>query len=219
MILIVTAHPDDETIYFGGLLLANPGADVVCITDGNFAEKGAVRQQAFHGACGRLGVRRSECWSYPDNPVWHLPVEAITARLTAFDCGYRAIYTHSPHGEYGHINHMDVSLATIRAFGDRTRICADRLFASELVTMDFDAFARKMAVLREYYASEIDHAWKVISLSRSEGFAEISLAEAEAIHEMCTGGEAPDLSVLRLYAHLAPFLAALARQAQPFSRT
>lgn len=120
-VLIVIAHPDDETIFMGGLIrrLVKLGfkLDVVCIT-GRFATPflTITRRAEFQRACWRLKVR-AKLLEFEDTCA-PLPVAAIADKLRtisenrAYDC----VFTHGVWGEYGHRHHRDVCLAVHRVF-------------------------------------------------------------------------------------------------------
>lgn len=115
--LLVVAHPDDETIFFGGLLQKEKSLPwkVICVTDGNADSRGKERAEEFLKATKLFGVKDTEHWNYPDLFTSRLPLKEITERLSTLPKP-KEVYTHGPIGEYGHPHHQDVCLATYRAF-------------------------------------------------------------------------------------------------------
>ena len=212
---MVVAHPDDETVYFGSWLVAGlaPHADVLVVTDGDYGGRGAERRAALRGACADLGVRQVLQWDFMDHPGFSLPVAELTRRLSALQDqrGYAQILTHAPHGEYGHFNHVDVSIAAHRAFCGRAEVWVDahKLFAEAIITLDEAQFRRRLEVLTRRYAKEVKEAFRDLEISRLDGAARVELDEAEAIHRLCMEGELPDPARLRAYAHLQPLLRSL----------
>src|SRR5579871_1112506 len=80
-VLVVVAHPDDETLMMGGTLarLAAGGWRVVVLSTtrgeagwvadralASAATLGAVREQELRQACAVLGIERPIVWRYPD---------------------------------------------------------------------------------------------------------------------------------------------------------
>ncbi len=100
-LLCFTAHPDDETVGFGGSLLKyrRQGVDtfVVCLTAGQAAthrggagtdaDLASLRRQELAASCAILDVTQHEVLAYPDGALDALPfldvVEALTKRVRA----------------------------------------------------------------------------------------------------------------------------------------
>jgi LmbE family N-acetylglucosaminyl deacetylase len=207
--LVVFAHPDDETAYFGGLLLAEIAerADLICITDGNFEGRGSARQAQLRRACELMKVRSVECLDYPDHPLLHLPVEEIGRELRrrVQERGYRAVFTHSAHGEYGHFNHMDVSLAAHEFLADLAPVysVADILFPDFQIALAREVYEKKIEILSSIYFSELRDGWRTVRLQAYEGYVRLDPDEARAIHRLCTAGERPREDAVP---HYRPFL-------------
>lgn len=111
--LLVVAHPDDETIFFSGLLsnLKDFPWTVVCVTWDGVPK----RKTAFAKACAQLGAEEFFHWDFKDNIRIRLPVADIVKELKALPLP-AAVYTHSIGGDYGHPHHQDVSKAVHEAF-------------------------------------------------------------------------------------------------------
>jgi LmbE family N-acetylglucosaminyl deacetylase len=215
--LVAVAHPDDETVYFGAWLAAGlaPHADVLVVTTGDHAGRGAERQESLRLACEDLGVRGVMQWDFLDHPGFLLPMKPLVARLSALQDarGYAQVLTHAPHGEYGHLNHVDVSLAVHRAFHGRAEVWvgADRLYPDAEVQLTPAQFALRARVLLERYPREVREAFRDLSFRRTEGACRLGLDEVEAIHALCTEGELPAPERLVAYRHLAPALRSFIR--------
>jgi LmbE family N-acetylglucosaminyl deacetylase len=207
--LIVFAHPDDETVYFGGLLLSGIAgrADLVCVTDGNYRGRGAERREELARACEALEVRSVECLGYTDSPVLHLPVEEIGAELRrrVQERGYRAVFTHSAHGEYGSFNHMDVSLAAHQHLCDLAPVysVADMLFPDFEIELTRQIHEKKLEILSTVYFDELRPVWRQMRLLQYEGYVRLDPEEGRAIHRLCTAGERPSEGAVSRY---RPFL-------------
>lgn len=229
--LLVVAHPDDETIFFAGLLLQSQGRKragherdwkVICVTDANADGKGAEREKQFARALGLLGVRDFEIWGFPDVFDRRLDVASLTARLAALPAPKR-VYTHSIVGEYGHFHHQDVSVSVHRAFARRAPVwsVAYNCRADAWVKLDAPAYAVKNKVLSEVYFSETSRFFNYLPSAAIEGYARVSLAEVEAIYAHLSewnveaeggtrsgSGAEPAPRVLRHYRWLWPYLQA-----------
>jgi LmbE family N-acetylglucosaminyl deacetylase len=119
---VIVAHPDDESLWFGGTLLALRGLEmrviVVCLTN----KHNSVRSAEFVAACAQLGAE-SIMLDYPDGAS-HALAGAGSAALETLPPGTAAsllgIITHAPHGnERSHPQH-------IACFDEISRLCADR---------------------------------------------------------------------------------------------
>jgi LmbE family N-acetylglucosaminyl deacetylase len=98
---VITAHPDDETLWCGGLLITHPGDwTIICCS---IPMRDPVRAVKFHNACFVLGAKG-------------IVLNRVEVRLQAHtwlddlgDLGrYDLLVTHNPVGEYGHRAHVGV---------------------------------------------------------------------------------------------------------------
>lgn len=103
--LMVVAHPDDETLWGGGLILRNPGGWTIVACSVPVADP--VRAEKFHEACARLGAAGRVL---PNRDRYGEPLESLDIDLA----GYDLVVTHGAEGEYGHPHHQQVS-AHVRA--------------------------------------------------------------------------------------------------------
>ncbi|CAK1590303.1 unnamed protein product [Parnassius mnemosyne] len=85
-VLIVTAHPDDECMFFGPTIfrLCEQGADVhiLCLSNGNYDGKGDIRPSELWNACKLLGVPAENIClmndtRLQDDPKVQWPVQVI----------------------------------------------------------------------------------------------------------------------------------------------
>jgi LmbE family N-acetylglucosaminyl deacetylase len=196
---VIVAHPDDETLYFAGVILSDREADwtVVCVTDGDAEGRGASRALELRDACGALGVHTLRSLRFKDDPRERIPLPELERLLAAMD--FDEVYTHGILGEYGHAHHQDVSLAVHRAFEGRAQVVsvATGSYPSREVRLTRAQFEVKLSVLRDIYRKETQRFLGLIPASPYEGFAHMTLHEAEAAYgALC--GRAPwrDLDVL-----------------------
>lgn len=121
--MIVTAHPDDEVMFFGPTILhftRQEGALVyiLCMSTGNYYGQGRVRGQELLASCHLLGVESDNvtiyrCDDLPDDPdvVWPTVRTAnlINHHLHALDVDM--VVTFDMGGVSGHINHSALFFA------------------------------------------------------------------------------------------------------------
>lgn len=108
--LMIVAHPDDETIFFGNEL-SKGGYVVVCLTNGDNIQRSQEFKKLIEDT-GNYGV----IWNYPDKTLgrrdsWDHSRDSIRLRLETVIRGrkWEKIVTHGPRGEYGHAHHQMTS--------------------------------------------------------------------------------------------------------------
>lgn len=116
-VLILTAHPDDECMFFGPLIVAllSKGVSVriLCMSAGNWYGQGQLRTEEFYASCRALGLSRSSCYVtddplLPDNPDvdWNLPVIQSYVDKFVKEHKVTALVTFDAEGVSGHSNHI-----------------------------------------------------------------------------------------------------------------
>ncbi|XP_052659078.1 N-acetylglucosaminyl-phosphatidylinositol de-N-acetylase isoform X3 [Harpia harpyja] len=120
--LLVTAHPDDEAMFFAptvlGLGRAGARAAVLCCSAGNYYSQGEIRKKELEQSCFLLGVPASDVTvvdhrDLPDNPA----VEWDTQLLAAFVLKHieanniNLVVTFDAGGVSGHANHISLYTA------------------------------------------------------------------------------------------------------------
>jgi LmbE family N-acetylglucosaminyl deacetylase len=132
-LLAVLAHPDDESLGFGGTLAkyAAEGVETYLVTatrgergrfgangkSGDPIEVGRVREAELRAAAAVLGVREVFVLAYPDGAVDQVQadvaIHAIAAHVRRIQP--HVIVTFGPEGGYGHPDHIAVSQFTTAA--------------------------------------------------------------------------------------------------------
>lgn len=181
--LLVVAHPDDETIFFGGLVQKKRDLPwhLICVTDGNADGRGFERKEELKEATKILGIKSLEHWNYIDKFPDRLPVEEITKKLCSLPSP-KEIYTHGPLGEYGHPHHQDVCLATHRAFPQKKIYSpAWNVIPSEVIQLTAKQFAKKTYAFAEIYRKETSQFLNILPNSAVETFKRFTNKEVEAL--------------------------------------
>jgi LmbE family N-acetylglucosaminyl deacetylase len=124
-VLMVWAHPDDETYLAGGVsaLLTDAGQRVVCITAtrGEAGGDGRVRTEELDQALDVLGVSEHHWLDYPDGGCAEVdPDEAVPRIRSVVDAVQPdTVLTFGPDGITGHPDHQTMSAWVDRALTGR----------------------------------------------------------------------------------------------------
>ena len=135
-LLIVVAHPDDESLFFApGALAAysrsSAKLSILVLSAGNNDGMGVQRQKELLGACAALGVdRKDRCVSLDvkelqDSPTAWWPEEAVAKQVAKYVKSWKvdAILTFDNGGVSGHVNHRAVSAGIRHLLTTTSTIC------------------------------------------------------------------------------------------------
>jgi N-acetylglucosamine malate deacetylase 2 len=128
-LLAVLAHPDDESMATGGLIVRHTRNDVpvhlVCATRGELGWGGKppgarpedlaeIRMDELEAAATALALAGVEIWDYPDGGVDRCDHTEITQRIWQAITAVRpaAVVTWGPDGGYGHPDHIAIGNCT-----------------------------------------------------------------------------------------------------------
>lgn len=139
---VVVAHPDDESLWFGGLVIAEPGDwMIICCS---IPRVDPIRAWKFFDACAVLGARARLLpfvESDPGKPLGNLDALDLS--------GFDEVVTHNEVGEYGHQHHKQLH-----------RFVAERCRERTLVS----GYGRNAGGLRRYALTRATHAAKMAAL-------------------------------------------------------
>lgn len=191
--LIVVAHPDDETLFFAGLVLQKRERawDIVCVTDANGDGRGEERFKEFKAACQELGAGCLGFLGYPDIFDKRLDVLAIKQDLFDKLGDYDCIYTHGPTGEYGHPHHQDTSIAVHEAgleAGIPVWSVAYNSKPDEIITLGKQSYGIKLKLLVQNYELETSRFLNFLNCSYAEAFSQVEIEEVRSIYDCITTG-------------------------------
>ena len=127
-VLLVTAHPDDEAMFFVPTILALQARGVVvhvlCLSTGDFDGLGAVRSAELVRSCASLGVAAERVTLIDDarlrdgpDEIWDSALVASLVRRELRQHALAAVVTFDAYGVSGHPNHAAVhrGVATLAA--------------------------------------------------------------------------------------------------------
>jgi LmbE family N-acetylglucosaminyl deacetylase len=143
---IVIAHPDDEVLWCGGLMIRYPSRwTVICCS---IPRADPIRAYKFFAACDVLGAK-GRLLPFEEAES-HKPLPHLGALdLDAFDC----IVTHNEFGEYGHVQHQRLHHAIMDRWPGKTVTIGYGEAASDHATciaLTESEMVRKLAALRCY---------------------------------------------------------------------
>ena len=163
-VLVVMAHPDDESMGCGGLILRHSRAGVpvhlICATRGeagwtgkprgaNREDLAQIRTAELEEAAGALAISGVSVWDYPDGGVDRCDRQEITQRIWEEISRLRpkVVVGWGPDGVYGHPDHIAMGACTDLAVGSMTEGDRPALYhlAVDRQTADFYRDALRLA--------------------------------------------------------------------------
>ncbi|XP_047235298.1 N-acetylglucosaminyl-phosphatidylinositol de-N-acetylase isoform X2 [Girardinichthys multiradiatus] len=125
--LVVTAHPDDECMFFAPTIIRlnelNASVHLLCLSEGNYYNRGAQRREELFSSSAVLGIPASRVTiidhkKLPDDPKaeWSVSLvsSAVLKHITAH--AINMVVTFDGRGVSGHANHVAIYKAV--------RVCA-----------------------------------------------------------------------------------------------
>ncbi|XP_019750789.1 N-acetylglucosaminyl-phosphatidylinositol de-N-acetylase [Hippocampus comes] len=117
--LVVTAHPDDECMFFGPTIIrlveCNVNVHLLCLSEGNYYNHGAKRKQELFNSCAKLGIPSSRITildhkNLPDYPKAEWRVSLVTSIIAKHLRAhiFNMVLTFDGRGVSGHSNHVAI---------------------------------------------------------------------------------------------------------------
>ncbi|KAG5928859.1 hypothetical protein E4U42_007837 [Claviceps africana] len=168
-LLVVTAHPDDECLFFApsilGVLKRNKkikGGLVVMSTGNNYG-LGETRKKELLGSCEALGIDTDRCVALDnpdlqDNPKVWWDEDKIKPILKKYikKWSIDAIITFDEGGVSGHINHRAVSSAVRQYVAENKKAPASYMVVSV-------ALPRKYTFLLDLPLTALSFLWRILA--------------------------------------------------------
>jgi len=173
-ILVIVAHPDDETIWMGGTLLKNKDNwDITIISLCRKDDKD--RAPKFKIVCDKLNAKCfiSDLDDSEQRDFKEISKDEIIKRILQFTevKNYDYIFTHGENGEYRHVRHIEVHNAVIEMLNkkllsakkifffsylkdEKNGICYVNENAHKLIRLKNIYFKEKMQLIQEIYGFE-----------------------------------------------------------------
>ncbi|KAA8586382.1 N-acetylglucosaminyl-phosphatidylinositol de-N-acetylase [Etheostoma spectabile] len=120
--LIVTAHPDDECMFFAPTILRlvelNASVHLLCLSEGNYYNQGAQRKRELVNSCAVLGIPDSRITivdhkRLPDDPKADWSVSLVSSMIVNHmrAQSFNMVLTFDGSGVSGHANHIAIHKA------------------------------------------------------------------------------------------------------------
>ncbi|XP_039632667.1 N-acetylglucosaminyl-phosphatidylinositol de-N-acetylase isoform X1 [Perca fluviatilis] len=120
--LIVTAHPDDECMFFAPTIIRlvelNASVHLLCLSEGNYYNQGAQRKQELLNSCAVLGIPDSRITivdhkRLPDDPKADWSVSLVSSMIVKHmrAQSFNMVLTFDGSGVSGHANHIAIHKA------------------------------------------------------------------------------------------------------------
>ncbi|KAE8317094.1 putative deacetylase LmbE-like domain-containing protein [Aspergillus transmontanensis] len=166
-ILLVTAHPDDETLFFSPTITyrendANVKRSLLVISSGNYDGLGDKRQSELHSSCEKLGISEDQCVvldiaELQDNPKQWWDGDMVKDLVSSYKEKWHVdlIVTFDQGGISGHINHRSVS-AGVRKYVQSTPD------APAAYMLQSTPLLRKYSSLLDLIPTSIPFAWRIL---------------------------------------------------------
>lgn len=206
--VVIVAHPDDEAIFFGGLLLSKKHQwTVVCVTDGNADGKGKSRQKHFEKSCRLFGVKNILCLGFKDTFKKRLNQSELQEAFELLG-NFDAVFTHGPLGEYGHPHHQDISFAAHKTWNKLATVysVSQNVFPDLTVSLSPGQYKKKCEILWKVYGGELKRFLNFVPSTWTEGFSKVSLGEVESIFNYYSKGKALKTQSLKKYRWMLDYM-------------
>jgi len=169
-ILIIVAHPDDETIWVGGtLLIAKSNKTIISLC----RKKDKDRAPKFKKACKVLNAKSyiSDLDDAEEGYYKKISSNDIIKRILKITKNkkYDYVFTHGNNGEYGHIRHIEVHNAVMEmlrkkflsakktfffAYIRKGKLCYIASNADKLIRLKQPYFKMKKQLIQDIYNFE-----------------------------------------------------------------
>ncbi|AVR45117.1 PIG-L family deacetylase [Christiangramia fulva] len=185
-VAVIVAHPDDETLWCGGLILSNPHHEwfIACLSRENDFDRAPKFKKAL--TIFKAGGRMNDLDDSPLQPPLSMKDVKTSIMEILPNDGFDLIITHNPSGEYTrHRRHEEVSKAVIELwYNQRIRTKELWTFAYEDGDKKYLPIPQKKATIHKKLTNQIfDLKYKLITQTYGflpDSFEALSTPKEEA---------------------------------------
>jgi len=186
-VLVIVAHPDDETIWMGGTLLANKSRwDTTIIS--LCRKKDSDRAPKFRKVCK---IYNATCFisdldDQENGYFKKISTRDIKKRVREFvkNKSYDSVFTHGRNGEYGHQRHKEVHRAVVEMvrnnelsteklllfdYYKKGKLCCANKNSDKFINLRDVSLLRKKEIIRSFYGFD-GKSFEVKCSKRTESF-------------------------------------------------
>ena len=173
--LLVTAHPDDEAMFFVPALCSLESVSILCLSNGNYDGLGKVRELELYKCANLFAIDKNdvEILDEPglqDGPknIWAADLVAERVRAAVARTGATQIITFDRHGVSGHTNHC-ATYNGVQRFIERRRTQGRNRSSSSSQTEQEQVVAWELqsTPLFRKYTGVLDLAWTFLQAQSS----------------------------------------------------
>ncbi|KAM8797480.1 N-acetylglucosaminyl-phosphatidylinositol de-N-acetylase [Eudromia elegans] len=144
--LLVTAHPDDEALFFAPTVLrlgrGGARAALLCCSAGNYYNQGEIRKKELEQSCLLLGIPAANVTvvdhrDFPDNPALHWDTQLLASFVLKHieANNINLVVTFDAGGVSGHANHISLYTALSYLHSERKLPEGCQVFILETVNL------------------------------------------------------------------------------------
>ncbi|XP_045187071.2 N-acetylglucosaminyl-phosphatidylinositol de-N-acetylase-like [Mercenaria mercenaria] len=185
-VLFVTAHPDDECMFFAPTILSllREGHNIylVCLSKGDFYNEGEVRKKELLASCSKLGIMPNHVTivddeRFKDGPETNWDIDSLGDRIMSVikRVNAESVITFDSLGVSGHSNHIAISQAVEKLhMGKQLANVSVFMLHSSNIVRKYIAFldipVSSLFYLTTFVSlpSEIVKSWRAMSAHQSQ---------------------------------------------------